>query len=67
MPEALSAERITIIGMLLSVLWGGARGIWVWGWQYREAVRDRDEWKGLALRGTQMAQRAVTLANGMPQ
>ena len=34
---------------------------WVFGWQYNDVVKDRDEWKTAALRGTRIAERVVTL------
>jgi hypothetical protein len=42
---------------------GGLRQWWVWGWQYREMRIERDQWKALALSGTLLASRAVTLAD----
>lgn len=46
---------------LVLILWGGRKKWWVFGWQYQDVVRDRDEWKTAALRGTHIAERVVTL------
>lgn len=61
------ASDAGIIGLLIYVLLGGARKWWVWGWTYEEAIRDRDEWKDLALSGTDLAERAVSLAAVAPK
>lgn len=37
---------------------------WVFGWAYDQLKEDRDEWKALALSGTYIADKAVTLAAG---
>lgn len=44
------------------VLYGGWRKWWVFGWQYRDAISERDEWKKAALDGTRVAKRAFDLA-----
>ena len=48
----------------LSILWAGAREIWVYGKTHREAVqRERargDEWRDVALGVTTIADKAVT-------
>lgn len=60
-----------IAGLLLAALFGGAKGVWVYGRVHQEMidhltrridelVRERDEWKRLALRGTEVAEKAVT-------
>lgn len=39
--ELLSiADSLTTGGLLVAVLIGGARAIWVWGWTHRERVTD---------------------------
>lgn len=48
-----------MLGLLLFVLYSGARGWWVFGWQYAAVVKDRDDWKGIALSGAQLAKQAV--------
>jgi hypothetical protein len=34
---------------MLAALFLGYKRIWVFGWLYLEVVKDRDEWKALAL------------------
>jgi hypothetical protein len=41
--------QIGLGGIMLAALFMGYRRIWVFGWLYTEAVKDRDEWKALAL------------------
>lgn len=52
------------IFVLLVVIWTGSRGDWVFGWVFRKSLEDiervgidRDMWRDLALRGTDLAER----------
>ncbi len=56
-----------VVGLLCLILLGGYRRWWVWGWAYRDlesrlraAEADREEWKFMALTGTQTARSAVS-------
>lgn len=49
-------------GMMLLILWTGYKRVWVWGHQYREMVKDRDEWKDRAQQGVGMVGRAISVA-----
>lgn len=51
-----------VVGALL-ILVSGAREVWVWGWTYRAMQQDRDDWKSLALRNLDLAQRGTSLAD----
>lgn len=51
-----------IVGLLVFILIGGSRQWWVWGYQFRDLKQERDWWRDTALRGTQMAERAVDIA-----
>lgn len=44
----------------LVILWAGVKRYWVFGWAYTACIAERDEWKEVALRGTTIAERAVT-------
>lgn len=48
--------------LLLGVVWGGVKKMWVWGWQYRELAADRDYWKDFATRSMTTAEKAATTA-----
>lgn len=51
--------------LALVILFGGWKRWWVFGWHYRETVEEKNEWKEIALRGTKIAEKVVTLkANG---
>jgi hypothetical protein len=50
-----------LVAMILAIM-GVIRGWWVPGFWYREMVADRDEWKEMALRSINAADKAVTLA-----
>ena len=73
MPQAteisLLAEAIKfigdvgVLGLLILIIYGGIKQKWVYGWQYREIVADRDEWKQIALRGTALAEQATHVAS----
>ena len=65
------------LGLLLLILAGGVRGWWVFGRElthlnerYEATVldlrMDRDEWKRIALAGTDLAQKAVSAAENAP-
>ena len=53
-----------VTGLLIFALIGGFRKWWVFGWQYNEKVRESDEWKRLALEGTELSERAIQVAKG---
>ena len=54
------------LGVLVIILVSSYRGSWVWGKDHRARVEelraDRDEWKHMALAGTELADRAVEVA-----
>lgn len=61
-----------VIFLLFTILYGGYRQYWVFGWQYREVLareqewqRREQEWKQIAFRGTQSAAQAVELATAV--
>lgn len=39
-----------VVGLLVFILVGGARQVWVWGYQLTEMRSDRDRWRDLALK-----------------
>lgn len=47
------------LALLIVVLWTGARGLWVFGHVYSELLADRDRWRDLALKGTDLADSAL--------
>lgn len=51
-----------IVGLLLVILVGGAKRWWVFGWQYDAKEREAEEWKELAIKGTEMSRNAVGVA-----
>ena len=61
-------NTVGLVGVLVMILWGGAKRLWVYGWYYREQqqyqirlVRERNEWRDIALRGTVLAEKAVSV------
>lgn len=40
---------------MLAALFLGFRRIWVWGWLYAEAIKEKEEWKSIALAGLRTA------------
>jgi hypothetical protein len=62
-PELIPALLQTFgptFGLLLIVLWTGARGMWVFGKTHDELMEDRNYWRDLALKGTDLADKAVS-------
>lgn len=68
-----TASDIGVIGLLLMIIWGGAKAFWVWGWSHRESIADlreqlkeakkeRDEWKVIAISATDIGKRVVSVA-----
>ncbi len=51
-----------VTGLLVFALIGGFRRWWVFGWQHNEVVKERDEWKRLALHGTNLSEKTVEVA-----
>lgn len=51
-----------VLLLLVGALFGGSRGWWVYGATFLAMQQDRDEWKDLALRGLQAADKATTVA-----
>jgi uncharacterized membrane protein len=49
-----------VIGILVFFIVGFWRQWWVMGWQWEACQRDRDEWRQMALRGTDLAERLST-------
>lgn len=52
-----------VVGLLVLIVVGGWRRWYVWSWQYLDVIRQRDEWKDLAMRGTGLAEAATHAAN----
>lgn len=49
-----------VTGLLLFALIGGFRKWWVFGWQYKDVLEEKEEWKTLALGGTHLAERSIS-------
>ena len=45
--------------LLLIIVVAGIKRCWVPGWLYRQILKERDEWKQLALRGSSLATRII--------
>lgn len=56
-----------LVGLMAIFIYGGIKRWWVNGWVYDQIVIDRDQWRELALKGTDLANRAVTTANSAQQ
>lgn len=64
-PEALTTflRDAGVIGVLVIIIVGGIKKLWVWGWQYREMEKDRDFWRDTALRALNISEAAVSRRN----
>ena len=62
-----------VSAVLIAALLSGSRGVWVYGRSHQEVVRhlltridqlieERDQWRRMALRGTDVAEKAVAVA-----
>ncbi len=52
----------TLPMLLLLILYGNFKGLWVWGWVYRKLEADAEHWKATALRQGLHADRALDVA-----
>jgi hypothetical protein len=50
--------------IVLLILYGGYKEIWVWGRQLKAAEAREEEWKRMVLRSTDLATRATNTAAG---
>jgi len=55
------------LALLIFVVVGGMRGVYIWRWVYDKLEKDRDEWKRIALSSTTLADRAVEIAVREPK
>ena len=53
-----------MLGILLFIIISGYRKWWVWGWLYQSSEREKEEWKRLALQGTNLAEEALRKVTG---
>jgi hypothetical protein len=53
-----------VVSLLVLIVVGGWRRWYVWSWQYKEVVKDRDFYRTLAFRGTSLAEKATEAAKG---
>lgn len=62
--EQVLTQLLGPIGLtvfLLLVLFGGWKGWWVFGGTHRECIKEKEEWKELALKAAGLAEWAATL------
>lgn len=45
------------------IIYGGYKQWWVWGWLYKQAIQERDQWKDAALKSTSLAETFVKKVN----
>ncbi len=61
------AQKLGSIGfpaLLVLILYGSYKGVWVWGRELRKAELESAEWKSMALRGAKLAETSVDIAKG---
>lgn len=58
-----------LLAFLILIMWGGKQKWWVFGWYYKELLdrhdrlrQERDDWKNLAIRSTNLAESVNELA-----
>lgn len=47
--------------LALAVLVSGWKKMWVFGWQFKELEKEKNEWKHMALKGTAVAERVTSI------
>jgi len=48
-----------VVALLLIIVVGGVKKIWVFGWIYSELQADRDRWMNLAMENLHLAKQAT--------
>ena len=65
MPDVATLSELIqtggVVSLLLTFIVGGIRRWWVWGWQYDDLRKSHDEWKTIALAGSNLSRRAVEI------
>lgn len=59
------AQKLSTVGLstlLVLILYGGYKGIWVWGHQYQKCDADREQWKSMALHAAGLAETTASIA-----
>lgn len=51
-----------LVFLLVVVVYGGVKKLWVFGWAFREMEHDRDMYREMALRGTRAAEKGTEVA-----
>jgi hypothetical protein len=51
--------------LLVAILIGSYKQIWVWGYQLQRAEQDGKEWKAMAMQGIGMAEKSITVAKSV--
>lgn len=42
----------TVTSLVVAILLLGSRGVWYYGSTHRDVIKDRDDWKGIAISAT---------------
>jgi hypothetical protein len=50
-----------LVGLLLIIIVTGIRQIWVFGWVYVSVVKERDEWKRIALESYHLLEKTTDI------
>lgn len=56
-------QKAGIVGLLVFILVGGARKVWVFGYQLGDMTADRDRWRDLALKAMGQVDRTTGVAD----
>lgn len=43
---------VTISGLVITIMYLGSRGVWYYGTVHRDVIKDRDDWKAIAISAT---------------
>lgn len=56
--------KVGFSGLLVIILYGNYKGIWVWGSELDRERKEKETWKDIALRNSGVAQKSLTIAEG---
>ena len=61
----LDFRDVSFGGLIAGILFGGYKGIWVWGSQYRRIEAERDEYKAMTLKLLGIAEKSTNIASSV--
>ena len=62
---AQKLSSVTLSTLLIGILYGSYKGIWVWGSQLRRCEEELAQWKGIAMQSIGLAEKSTNIASSV--